>query len=493
MKSQIPIKLIYLFFLLSIINPIHSQIIKVPDYFVETGVTLSAGRQTPFWLVSNQYGLITPDKLNGWIRLRFKTTLSPEKKIDYDYGLDVINRLSNNKNKLYLHQAYFRLKFHFLSFQAGSIEEKFGDQDSSLSSGGLIWSGNARTIPNVSLMVPEYTPLPFTKGFIEFKGGISHGWMGDNQFVKNTWLHHKYLYLQLGGKLPVHMNFGIHHFALWGGESTDPAFGKLPQSWNDFIDIFFAKAGDETAPGVDQAYVLGDHLGSKDVGFDMDFKRAKISICWQSIFEDRNGLYWSNIKDGLWGIYLHLKEKDHLINAFGYEFINTTNQSGPVWGYWLLNGVKYYAPVNGGVLHWLSGNDNYFNHYYYKTGWTLDDMTIGTPMITSPAILQNFDIDNNTDYIRNNKITGHHFSLEGKYKYLLYKLFVTYSLNFGTNNYPMNPALSQYSFLLNMQLSEKLPWGLNAGLSIGYDYGDLLGNNAGLKISLAKEGCLGGK
>jgi hypothetical protein len=120
-----------------------SQLIKLPGYSIETGVTVSAGKQTPFWLMSNQYGLITPDKYNAWIRPGIKANLSVDKKIDYDYGLEIINRQSYTNN-IYLHQAYARLKLYFVNFQAGSMEEKFGNQDSSLSSGGLLWSGNAR-------------------------------------------------------------------------------------------------------------------------------------------------------------------------------------------------------------------------------------------------------------------------------------------------------------------------------------------------------------
>ena len=39
-----------------------------------------------------------------------------------------------------------------------------------------------------------------------------------------------------------------------------------------------------------------------------------------------------------------------------------------------------------------------------------------------------------------------------------------------------------------IQLFNKLPWGMDAELSVGYDHGDLLGNNIGLMINLSKEG-----
>ena len=162
-------KLWCLIMLVYISTSAYSQFIKIPDYSIETGAIASAGKQTPFWLMSNQYGLISPKKYNALIRLGLKTNLSATKNIDYDYGLDVVDRQSNRTNKLYLHQAYLRLKLYFVNFQVGSIEEKFGNQDSSLSSGGLLWSGNARPMPKVSILVPEYTAVPFTRGILNSK------------------------------------------------------------------------------------------------------------------------------------------------------------------------------------------------------------------------------------------------------------------------------------------------------------------------------------
>jgi hypothetical protein len=479
-------KLIYFLLLIYSGTQAHSQFIKLPDYTVEAGAVLSAGKQTPFWLLSDQYGLITPDKYNAWIKSGLKSNLSPGEKIDYDYGLDIIDRQSNYANKLYLHQAYVRMKFHFLLFQAGVIEEKFGDQDSSLSSGGLLWSGNARPMPKVSILVPDYTPVPFTRGFLEFKGGISHGWFGDNQFVKNSWLHHKYIYLQLGGRLPVHIHYGFHHFAQWGGVSTDPAVGKMPQSFSDFIKVFFADPGGKNSTSFEQLNALGNHLGSRNFGVDVDLNKVKIGIYWQTIFEDSSGREFKNIRVGLWGFYIHAKNKDCLINGFVYEFIHTTDQSGKYETYWSLNGIKYPYPVSGGTQHWVGGDDDYFNNGLYRFGWTYHGMVIGTPFITSPAVLK--VNDNATGYIWNNKVICHHFALEGKYKYLEYKLFATWYLNYGTNSYPLEPALAQYSFLLQTQIVDKLPWGLSATLAVGIDRGELYGNNIGFRFGLIKKG-----
>ena len=420
--------------------------------------------------MSNQYGLITPNKFNSWLKAGFHTQLDSAKKIDYDYGFDLVNRYSD-RNDIYVHQAYARLKLWFINVQAGNLEEKFGDQDNSLSSGGLLWSGNARPMPKITIDVPNYTAVPFTKGYVEFKGGISHGWFGNNQFVKNTWLHQKYVCIQLGGKLPVHIHYGFYHYAEWGGTSRDSAIGKLPSGFNDFEKVFFAKGGSSSSPLAESINRLGNHLGSRNFGLDVDFRNYKTGIYWQTIFEDGSGRAYRNIKDGLWGIYLHSKDKNVPISGVVYEFIHTTDQSGP-------SDLPTPTFPKGG------GNDNYFNNYIYRMGWTFHDMTIGTPLITSPAILQG---DRN-DYIRNNKVIANHFAVEGRLKYIIYKFYYTYSLNYGTNTFPFEKVRNQQSIMLKSVLMNKLPWGLDLGLTLGIDKGDMYGNNGGIMISLIKSG-----
>lgn len=468
---------------------IASAQIKTPDYNFESGASFATGQQMPFWLISNQYGLITPSKSNLWLKAGFHNKLDPSKKVDYDYGIDIINRYADN-NKIYLHQGYARLKLYFIRIQAGSIEEKFGNQDSSLSSGGLLWSGNARPMPKISIMVPDYMPVPFSHGYLEFKGGISHGWFENNGFNKNLWLHHKYGYLQFGGKLPVHIHYGFHHYAEWGGEVNGV---KEPHSLKDFVKIFFARHGGSNAVLGDQINVLGNHLGTRNFGMDVDFSELKAGLYWQTIFEDGSGLAYRNISDGLWGFYLHPKNRNKLINGFVYEFVKTTNQGGTYNDYWMLNGVKYYTPVPGSVHHEFGGNDNYFNHYEYLNGWTYHQMTIGTPLITSPIIYQG-DLSA-FHYIGNNKIKAHHIGLEGMQGNFHYTLFYTYSINYGANiilnGLPANTfdvPKKQNSFLLKTIFCNILPWNTKLMVSLGVDRGKMYGDNLGIMISLVKIG-----
>lgn len=479
--DRLSLKITFTFWVIVLISSCaFSQAFKKPDYSLETGASFSTGKQTPFWLLSNQYGLLTPNKFNGWLKADLHTQLS-KKNIDYDYRLELLNRYSN-KNELYVNQAYARLKLYFINIQAGSMEETFGNQDSSLSSGGLLWSGNARPMPKISIMVPNYTKIPFTFGLLEFKGGISHGWFGEEPFVNKAWLHHKFGYIQLGGKLPVHIHYGIHHFAQWGGKTVNG--GQLPDTWDDFKKVFFAKSGGNGSPESDSLNALGNHIGSRNFGIDIDLRKVEMGLYWQTIFEDGSGKAYRNIKDGLWGFDLHTKDKNRLVSGFVYEFINTTDQSGSIPEVWILNGVEYTYPIEGGEYYQTGGNDNYFNNGIYQFGWTYKNMTLGTPFITSPVI----PIEGQGIYLKNNKVTGHHFGIEGIFKDIMYKFFYTYYLNFGSNNGSYNPNKPQNSILLQTFLSNKLPWGIDVSAKIGIDIGRMYGNNLGIQVSLIKKG-----
>jgi hypothetical protein len=464
--------LLYIVILLSL--PLHAQVIKNPSYTIETGIIASGGDQTPFWLLSNQYGLITPHKFNSWLQVGFHSPLDSSKKLDYDYGFDLVNRYSN-QHDIYFHQAYVRLKWKFLRLQAGSMEEIIGNQDPELSSGGLLWSGNARPMPKITMLVPEYTKVPFFKGYLEFKAGLSHGWFDNNEYVKNAWLHHKYIYVRIGGKLPVNIHYGFHHYAQWGGVTSDPSIGKLPSGFSDYIKVFLGKSGEgsTSTPWSEAANKIGNHIGSENIGFDIKLKKYLITGYWQTIFEDNSGMHHRNIEDGLRGISIHSINKIKLVNAILYEYIQTTDQSGPS-----------HDPTpdfqRGG------GNDNYFNHGVYIKGWTSHEMTIGTPFITSP-IIQHGQLQFLTaGYLINNKVKGHHVGLSGQYKKLSYKWMYSYTKNYGTNDHPA--YWEQNSLVLKTCIRQIIPWGLDAGISVGIDNGGLYGNNAGVMVSLIKTG-----
>jgi hypothetical protein len=455
---------------------VRSQSNHIPSISIESGAVVSTGKHAPFWFYSNQYGKISTKNNSIYLLPSIYRDFKNDSKIDYSYNISPLLRYDGS-GKFYMHQWYGEVKFHFVHFTAGAKEEFYGNQDSTLSTGFLLWSKNARPMPKLTIGVPNYTPVPFTWKLLEFKGGISHGWFDDNEYNKNVWLHHKYFYLRLGGKWPVHISYGLHHFAQWGGTNYDP-YEELPHDWKAFKSVFKGGGGGdyETNPNVpwtEWANRIGNHIGSRNFGLEADFSKTKISLYWQNIFEDGSGKAYRNIKDGLFGLSIRSRDKDNLISGFVYEFFNSTDQSGP-------SDLPTEEFTKGG------GNDNYFNHGIYLNGWTYNRRIIGTPFITSPEIMHNNPDFLQSIYLVNNKIKAHHFGLEGSMKKISFKLLYTYSLNYGTNYFPISPKQTQHYFLIHATLLPNLPWNSNITCALGADLGKLYGNGLGAMVSIRK-------
>jgi len=458
------LKKVFLITILFYFSNISFSQIKIPSGYAEFSIKTGIGVHSPFWMVSNKFGTESIKNNSIAIRSAIVTDLDKNKHFDYSYGLDLLGWYDKN-GKAFLHQAYIQGKIYFLRFLAGKKEEIFGEQDSTLSSGGLLWSGNAPPMPKVAIYV-DYTPIPFTRGYFEFKGGLSHGWFGSNQYVKDYYLHHKFVYLRFGGDLPVHLHFGFHHFAQWGGTSLNPNVGKLPGDLKAFWKIFWARSADssEHAPGGEILNRLGNHIGYRDAGADLELNNYSIGLYWQTMFEDVFGSHWANIKDGLWGISVKTKNKRRLVNGFVYEFIHTTDQS-----------VKRNQKDSI-----IRGNDDYFYHYIYKPGWVYNEYVIGTPLISSPIL-------NNNSLIYNNLVIAHHIGLSGFLSSMNYKILITYVRNYGRNSDPFKNVKKNLSTLIRLKMPVNLLGESKLGLELANDFGNMYHNNIGILITFQKD------
>ena len=249
-----------------------------------TGVA-STGKYAPFWLQSNRYGLISSSPISADIVVGFSKDYGNKTRLfDYGFKANLLLQTSANSTNTYFHEYYVKARFSVFDFILGAREENLGNQDSSLSCGGFLFSRNARPMPKLTIGIEHFTAIPFTQGYLEIKGAISHGWYTDNIYVKNLWLHHKYIYGRIGGKLPVHFQYGFDHVAQWGG--IVPGFGQQPTGLKDFIDVFFAHAGGSDATTNDQFNALGNHIASQSMKLDIDISDFRIAAYWQKISED---------------------------------------------------------------------------------------------------------------------------------------------------------------------------------------------------------------
>ena len=93
--------------------------------------------------------------------------------------------------------------------------------------------------------------------------------------AENPCLHHKNVYVRVGGDLPIHDHYGFHHYAMWGG--TSPEYGDLPDSWDTYKKIFLARKREkENAPI--QGWSIDGEIGGGEQGLDVG-----IVFVWASL------------------------------------------------------------------------------------------------------------------------------------------------------------------------------------------------------------------
>lgn len=436
-------------------------------YQLGLSTVASGGDYAPFWIQSNRYGTISAEALSTTMQVAVeKDYQSRQKLFDYGFKVNAIGRVDKNGASVYLHEYYAKARLLCFSAVAGAREEYYGMQDSTLSSGYLLFSRNARPMPQLFAGIERYTAIPFTFGLIEIKGGLSNGWYTDNIYTKNGMMHHKFVYFRGGGKLPFHVQYGFEDVAQWGG--TVPGWGKLPSSFSDFITVFKGNGGGVEGEAIN---ALGNHIISQNLCVDATIADFTVSAYWQSLNEDGPikliGMTM-NAKDGLWGISIRNKRLP-FVKGFVYEFLNTTDQSGP------------YHDKDGMLF---GGADSYFQNYVYANGWNHYLRTIGTPLISSPVYNKDGSVS-----IKNNRVMAHHLGIEGDIAGYGYRGMTTVSKNFGSYGVPMTPV---YNTSVLLEVNKQLPrcHNIEVAGSFGADFGKLYGNNIGLMITLRKRGNL---
>lgn len=432
----------------------------------------SSGKYAPFWLQSNRYGLIPASSASAGLLAGINKDFGTKKRLfDYGFKVNLLVQAYDNKTAAYFHEYYVKARLSVFDFIVGAREEILGNQDSTLSCGGFLFSKNARPMPKITLGIEHFTPIPFTAGFLEVKGAIAHGWFTDNIYATNLFLHHKYLYGRIGGKLPVHFQYGLDHVAQWGG--VVPGYGQQPADLKSFVDIFYGRAGGSDASKNDQFNALGNHIISQSMKLDVDILEFSVSGYWQKISEDGPVKYfWNapNKADGLWGVSVRNSQFPY-IKGILYEFLQTSDQSGP---YLDKDGIIY------------GGADGYFNNGVYQNGWTYYSRTIGTAFISSPLYNKDGSVS-----IENNRVIVHHIGVEGDVLGYRYKFLSSFSKNYGTYSVPLATyGVKNTSLLLEVNKQFPALSNIQIGCSVGADFGKLYGNSVGCLFSIKKTGNL---
>ena len=448
-------------------------------------------QNTPFWFRANQYSTI-PNQLPT-LNLRASRhelrTFRKNNDWKYGYGAAVVLN-AGTKSNLVLPELYASLRYKIFELYAGRRKETFGLCDSTLNTGSYSWSGNALPMPKITLQVPEYTVVPYTKGWLQFKGSYAHGWFGENRFVSHNFLHQKTLYLRLGKPQSQFKWYaGFNHQVQWGGLANYDARAvtndqKFP---SDLLAYWYVISGSGGKIGkvkkfsaFDSTNRVGNHLGTIDIGLEIDLKRSRLFIYRQNIYEDGSLYYLNSINDGLNGIsftnlFATRQKGKFSVHKILFEYLNTTSQGGRDFG------------TTPGTL----GNDNYFNHQQFRDGWTYQGRVIGTPFVTnrfdSKEKFQGSDFHNGFENANNNRVQVYHVGVQGYFgKDIAFLSKISFSKNYGTYGFPYPTTPRQYSGLL--QVMGKLPYlgGLQWTAATAWDYGGLYDDSFALRLGVRK-------
>lgn len=474
--------------------------VRPPDqYGIEVGAYLSSSTSTPFWLRSNQYGIVPVASpvatgrvgiYSNYDSTRRSTGRWRRSRYDVGYGLNMVGNASQQGSRVLLPEAYVKVRRGVFEVYAGRRREKFGLADSTLSTGSYAWSGNAMPVPKIQLAIPIFTPIRFTKGWVAVQGTYAHGYLDASGYINNTMLHQKSLYLRFGRPNEVFRFYGgFNHQVVWGGRATDtrgilgviPVGGKLPA---DPIDYFYVITGINKGRGDTTKYTffdrtnrVGNHLGSIDLALEVDLVRHTLYAYRQNLFEDGSLASLINITDGLNGLRIRRNDPNALVRDILFEFLNTTSQGGPVF---VIEEAK------------LRGKDNYFNHQQYRDGWAYRRHTIGTPFI-SPAYGPNGEYPYGTLTV-NNRVSVFHTGLAGSLPIrwsglagpVTYQAKLSFSRNLGTYDEPYEPVRNQFSGYVGIGIPLAILGGLQVSGSIAADGGTLYQNGIGTFVSLQK-------
>ncbi|MDD6210592.1 MAG: capsule assembly Wzi family protein [Bacteroidales bacterium] len=456
-------------------------------YQAETGITAGGGEYTPFWLMSNRFGLSSADKNNGYIRAGIFRPIEKEKRFSYGFGVDLAGAYRFTSNFI-IQQAYGELKYRCLGLLVGSKEIYDEFTNPLLSSGALTNSNNARPIPQVRLWIPDYTPIPFTKKWLHIRGSIAFGRFTDDKFQRDftegkyrysdkVLYHYKALFLKVGKEsFPFSASGGIEMATQFGGVVHYPN-GKvldMPSTFKDYIRVLIPMGGSSSTPSGEQANIYGNVLGSWHLSLAYRLKDWNLRLYYEHYFEDHSMMLTEYMwKDGLYGLEITLP-KNRILSSFVYECLATKDQSGPI-----------YHDATPTIPEQVSAMDNYYNHGYYS-GWQHWGMGIGNPLLISPI----YNRDNQL-YFKSNRLVAHHIGIIGyPAAGWQYRALFSYSNHWGTYGTPFFEVKHNTSLLAEVFLSPQRLKGWQFSLSAACDIGDLIGNNVGALIVIRKKGFL---
>lgn len=477
-----------------------------------TTVNAGSGNFAPYYIMSNSHGLPT-QPIAAYETASLKRKLSTEHRFEYGFGAKAsagwnkgtgyarydgteLRMEKRHQPYIFLQELYGEVKFRGVFLTVGMKENDRSLFDSQLGIGDITLSENARAVPQVRIGFIDFQNIPFTNKWVQIQAEAAYGkfmdsrWLEDhynyyNSFITTgTWFHYKRCYFRTNPDKPFSVTVGMQHAAQFGGDWRVYEDGQLTYrhkqktGLKDFLDVFVQKKGKSGSTDGDRQYYNGNHLGSWDFQAHYRLRSGHtLTAYFQWPWEDGSGIGKLNGFDGVWGLKYEAPGRA-VITGAAVEYIDFTNQSGPI----------HWAPGDHpgtGIHGEATGADDYYNNFMYN-GWTNYGMSLGTPFITAPVY-------NRDGYMRyaDNRIRGFQAAVKGNaVKNLEYRLTASHRTSWGTYLSPRDRKLHDFSMMAEATYSFPKIKGLSLRGVVAFDSGSLMGNNAGVLVSLTYSGLI---
>lgn len=457
----------------------------------------------PFYISSNRHDKLTQSK-GLLLDVGAVDSLDRSKRFDFSWGVEALAGVANSVDyrrwdpaseafvanpqhpaNIRLQQLYAEVKWRCLLLSAGMQSRGSAFVNNRLSSGDVVWSGNARAIPEVRIGFVDFQNIPFTRGWVQADLCISYGKFFDKDWVENhfnryegricpspLWTY-KRIYLRTNPTKPFYFQFGIQMSGLFGGTTYTYDKGKVTREVNnyggfgDFFKMIFQLRNSR------EGYMMGDHKGSYDGAATYRLRSGHtLKAYFQWFWEDGSGMSKSNGFDGLWGLEYRAPKRTWL-NGVVVEYLDFTNQSGPI----------HFAPADNpdSFIHQqVQGNDCYYATSAYRP-YTNYGMTIGTPLVMGTI----YNLDGNPELYAT-RVRAYHLGAEGAIgSDFDWTLKFNYRKAWGnTNSYAILHPIHATSFYLGAAYRFPRVKGLKISAEFGLDSGNAPQNACGALIGL---------
>jgi len=460
-------------------------------YTVEAQTVFTTHNNVPFWFRSNQYGNVPLSGVSGGLIGSVYKNADTSKKHFINWSAGIQARVNiGNASQISLIEGYLKGKKGIFQIEGGRFNQISGLIDSSLSSGAFSISGNALSIPQIRIEIPDYYSLPFFNKLFAFKVSYSAGYIGevpirtlDNVlFTGNStgYYEHNEAYLRLGKpNWKLKLTGGINHHVMFANERN--IFGSF-YTLSPLQTFIYA--------GIGKTYKsdskVGNQIGSIDISLLYEFNNIRLLAYRQNLYDVGAIAHLANIDDGINGLSLtnkHFNNKENNWHKIVFELVYTKNQAG----YFISKATK-------------SGDEDYYNNGEYADGWSYLGEALGNPFITSRKYARTNLPNDSTDYFVNNRVNAFHIAIDGIYRKINYLIKLSYSKNYGTfgtspeghsggnlfypPQYGFFGEINQFSGYV--EANKNLKEDLMAGVGIAVDNGRLLYNSFGMVFKVKK-------